>query len=55
MSARLFANVVYAWLMASAGGDADVREQYEKHIYAPADGLDAANANFWAAIQRAED
>jgi len=33
----------------------EARDELDAHIYAPARGLEAANANFWAAIQRAED
>lgn len=53
MSARAFCNVVYA--IALEGTDPETRDQIDAQIYAPASGLEAANANLWAAIQRAED
>ena len=55
MSARLFCNVVYAWLMSGCAGDADARRDLDAQLYAPARGLDEANASFWAAIMRPED
>jgi len=53
MSARAFCNLVYAIILEDA--DSEARERLNAQIYAPASGLEAANANFWAAIQRAED
>ena len=53
MSARAFCNLVYSIILD--GADAETRDKLDAQIYAPAIGLDAANANLWAAIQQAED
>jgi hypothetical protein len=55
MTARLYCNVVYAWLMAGTGGDTDAREEMESRIYAPAEGTGVQDARIWAAIMNAED
>ena len=55
MSVRLFCNIVYAWLKGGAAGDPEARDKIDAHLYAPAIGLDAANAKFWAAIQSAPE
>jgi len=52
---RVFCNIVYAWLMSGCAGDGEAREKLDAHIYAPPQGLDTADANVWAAINRAED
>jgi hypothetical protein len=55
MTARLYCNVVYAWLMGSCQGDPDARADMESRIYASAQGAEVEDARIWAAIMSAED
>jgi hypothetical protein len=55
MTARLWCNTVYAWLMAGAGADADARAELDAKIYAPAAGAEITDARIWAAIMSSED
>jgi hypothetical protein len=41
--------------MSACQGDAEARDRIDAHLYAPAVGLDVANANLWAAIQDADE
>lgn len=45
----MFANVVYAWLMARAM-DGEARDQIDAALYAPVEGADALQKTFLANI-----
>ena len=49
MSPRMFANVVYAWLMSRAV-DGESRARIDATLYAPVEGADALQRNFLANI-----
>lgn len=48
MSARLFCNVVYAWLHARTDGDPETREKLDAALYEPLEGTAAATDRFLA-------
>jgi len=41
---------VYAWLLSGCAGDPEARKKLEDQIYAPAQGIDSLNEQFWAVI-----
>lgn len=53
MHPRIVCNTVYAYLMH--GRDVDGRRELHDQIYAPLEGWDAAEAQFWSRVEEARD
>jgi hypothetical protein len=50
MSARLFANMVYAWLMAGADGP-ETRDKIDAALYEPLEGTEQATSRLLRNLQ----